>query len=211
MQTKLFDLGLIDFATVWDLQKSIHLKVKQGKMPSAIIVCQHKPVITIGKGSKKENILAKESELKELNIKTYSIERGGDVTYHGPGQLCAYPIVNLSYFKRNINYYLRTLEATILEVLSDFGINAKAIPGLTGVWIGQNKIASIGIAIKNWISLHGLSLNVKEADLVNFSLIRPCGMDIIMTSMEGILGKMVKINLVKETFIRRWYEKSNPA
>jgi len=195
MAFKLFDLGLADFQSAWDFQKKIFLQVKQKELFSALILCQHKPVITLGRKSKRENILTEETELERSNIKTYQIERGGDVTYHGPGQLCIYPIANLAYFKRDINWFLRSLEATLLEVLFDFGIKAEAIPGLTGIWVNstqtnvgveskQEKIASIGIAIRNWITFHGASLNIKRDDLANFSLIRPCGLDIIMTSME---------------------------
>ncbi|KPK43046.1 MAG: hypothetical protein AMJ78_00345 [Omnitrophica WOR_2 bacterium SM23_29] len=222
MAFKLFDLGLADFQSAWDFQKKIFLQVKQKELFSALILCQHKPVITLGRKSKRENILTEETELERSNIKTYQIERGGDVTYHGPGQLCIYPIANLAYFKRDINWFLRSLEATLLEVLFDFGIKAEAIPGLTGIWVNstqtnvgveskQEKIASIGIAIRNWITFHGASLNIKRDDLANFSLIRPCGLDIIMTSMEDVLGKEVRINRVKETLKRRWYETSNFA
>ena len=222
MAFKLFDLGLADFQSAWDFQKKIFLQVKQKELFSALILCQHKPVITLGRKSKRENILTEETELERSNIKTYQIERGGDVTYHGPGQLCIYPIANLAYFKRDINWFLRSLEATLLEVLFDFGIKAEAIPGLTGIWVNstqtnvgveskQEKIASIGIAIRNWITFHGASLNIKRDDMANFSLIRPCGLDIIMTSMESVLGKEVKINKVKEVLTRRWYERSDFA
>ena len=211
MQFKLFDLGLVDFQTAWNIQKSLHLQVRHKQLFSALILCQHKPVITLGRKSKQENILVKAAELKKLDIKTYEIERGGDVTYHGPGQLCVYPIVNLFYFKKDINWFLRSLEALLLEVLSEFRIKGVSPPDFTGIWIKREKIASIGIAIKNWITFHGLSLNVKKDDLANFSLIRPCGLDIIMTSMETALKKEVKINKVKEVLTRRWYETSNFA
>ena len=211
MEFKLFDLGLVDFQSAWDLQKRLYLKIKQGKLYCALILCQHKPVITLGRRSKEENILAKNGQLEKLGIKTYEIERGGDVTYHGPGQLCVYPIVNLIYFKKDINWFLRSLEALLIDVLSDFRIQSQSLPGMTGIWVEQKKIASIGIAIKNWITFHGMSLNVKKDDMENFSLIRPCGLDIIITSMETILQKEVKINKVKEVLTRRWYETSNFA
>jgi len=231
MDIKLFDLGLADFQSAWDFQKSVLLRVKQKELSSALILCRHLPVITLGRSGKRENILAGDSQLKRLNIKTYEVERGGDVTYHGPGQLCIYPVINLANFKKDINWYLRSLEALLLDVLSDFGIKAQTQSGLTGIWVNpvrsklprataaptaetsdgvkQKKIASIGIAIKNWITFHGASLNVKNDNLANFSLIRPCGMDIIMTSMESVVGGEVKIDKVKEILIRRWYEASN--
>lgn len=211
MEFKLYDLGLVDFQSSWDFQKNIFLKVRQGGLFSALILCQHKPVITLGRSSKGENILVQERRLKKLNIKIYEIERGGDVTYHGPGQLCIYPIVNLAHFKKDINWFLRSLESLLIEVLSDSSIQATALPGLTGIWIEQAKIASIGIAIKNWITFHGISLNIKQDDLANFGLIRPCGLDIIMTSMERVLEKEVRVDEVKEILTRRWYETSNFA
>jgi lipoate-protein ligase B len=206
MEFKLFDLGLVDFQSAWDFQKDVFLQVKQKKISYALILCQHRPTITMGRRSHKENILVNKEDLQRLNIGVYEIERGGDVTYHGPGQLCVYPIVNLAYFKKDIHWYLRSLEVVLLEALYEFGIEAQTKAGLTGVWVRQAKIASIGIAIRNWITLHGISLNIKQDDLKNFCLIRPCGLDIIMTSMEGILGKKVEIDRVKEILLRRWYE-----
>ncbi|MFH1578235.1 MAG: lipoyl(octanoyl) transferase LipB [Candidatus Omnitrophota bacterium] len=204
MKLEIFDLGLVDFKSAWDFQKNIFLRVKQGKIPSALILCRHLPVITLGRKANQENILAAHQELEALNIQTYEIERGGDVTYHGPGQLCAYPILNLSYFKKDINWLLRSLEAMLVGVLSEFGVKAQSLPGLTGVWIAQKKIASIAIAIKSWISFHGISLNIKSNDLRNFYLIRPCGLDIIMTSMESELKQEIKIDKVKASFLQNF-------
>jgi len=211
MKFEIFDLGLTNFRQSWDFQKSMLLRVKQKELSSALILCRHLPVITLGRSGKKENILAGDSQLKKLNIKTYEVERGGDVTYHGPGQLCIYPVIDLANFKKDINWYLRSLEALLLDVLSDFGIKAQTQSGLTGIWVKQKKIASIGIAIKNWITFHGASLNLKNDDLANFSLIRPCGMDIIMTSMEGILNQEVRFDKVKRVLTRRWHEASSFA
>jgi lipoate-protein ligase B len=211
MEFKLFDLGLTDFQSAWNFQKNVFSQAKQKEIICTLILCQHKPTITMGRQGHKENILVTKDDLERLNIGFYEIERGGDVTYHGPGQLCVYPIVNLAYFKKDINWFLRSLESLILETLSELGIKAEKKPGSTGVWVGQGKIASIGIAIKGWITLHGMSLNVKSSDLANFSLIRPCGQDIIMTSLENVLGEEVEIETVKEILIRRWYETSNFA
>jgi lipoate-protein ligase B len=157
----------------------------------------------LGRQAKKLNIKASGDELKKRGIPLYETERGGDVTYHGPGQLVVYPILNLDYFKRDIHLFLRRLEELAIQVLSDFGISGQRRPELTGVWVGDEKIVSIGIAIRNWITYHGLTLNIKKDDLPNFSLIRPCGMDIMMTSLESVLGKEVLIDSVKEILIRR--------
>ena len=208
---QVFDLGLKDYHSFWEFQKDTFLQVKLGKIRSALIFCRHQPVITLGRSSKQENVLVDQSRLDELRIKSYKIERGGDVTYHGLGQLCVYPIINLSYLKKDINWFLRSLESLLIGLLADFGIKAGIIPKNTGIWIDQSKIASIGISIRNWITFHGLSLNVSDADIGNFSLIRPCGQDIMMVSMERILGKKVKFEDVKERLKRRWHETSSFA
>lgn len=202
MRIQLFDLGLVDFQTAWFLQKTTFQQVKTQNLPSAFILCQHYPVITLGRKAKRENILADEKKLQELNIKTFEIERGGDVTYHGPGQLCVYPIINLAHFKKDINWYLRKLEAIGQLVLAEFDIKTQIKPGLTGIWVNNKKIASIGIAIRNWITFHGLSLNIDRDKKMNFSLIRPCGQDIIMTTMEDLKKEEVDIKRVKEVLVK---------
>lgn len=209
MQFEIFDLGLVDFKKAWDFQKQIFLKVKNRDLSSALILCQHNPVITLGRSGKRNNILISEAELKNKGkgIEVYDIERGGDVTYHGPGQLTAYPIFDLRYFNRDIHKFLRYLENAVISLLSDLNINAIKYPGLTGVWVGKQKIASIGIAIKNWITFHGLSINIKKNDLDNFRLIRPCGMDVQMTSLENILCTDIEIEDIKESVIQKFRTK----
>lgn len=201
MEFKIFDLGSIDFQKAWDFQKEIFQKVKNNYFKAALILCQHYPVITVGRLGKKENIKTLLNELKNRSIHIYEIERGGDVTYHGPGQLIAYPIFNLNYLRKDIHLFLRQLEEVVIDFLSDFGIKGLRHSGLTGVWIDKQKIASIGIAIKNWITFHGVSVNIKKEDLVNFQLIKPCGMDIEMTSLETILEKDIGIDEIKKNFI----------
>jgi len=203
MLFNIFDLGLVNFQKAEQFQKEVFKAVKNNFLKSALILCQHYPVITLGRQAKKLNIKASGEELKRRGIPLYEIERGGDVTYHGPGQLVVYPIFNLDYFKRDIHLFLRRLEELAMQVLSDFGIFSQSQPGLTGVWVENKKIASIGIAIRNWITYYGLAINIKRDDLSNFSLIRPCGMDIMMTSLESVLGEEVSVDSVKEILIRR--------
>lgn len=202
MQVRFFDLGLVNFKTAWDFQKEIFSKVKNNEFNAALIFCRHYPVITLGRNTDKNHILAKEGELKKEGISVYEIERGGDVTYHGPGQLIVYPVFNLNYFKKDIALFLRNLEEVAIMALADFSLLAKRRPGLTGVWCKDKKIASIGIAIRNWITYHGLSINIEKGDLRNFSLIRPCGMDIMMASMETILNKKISLDKVKKSVLR---------
>jgi lipoate-protein ligase B len=239
MEFKIFDLGSIDFQKAWDFQKEIFQKVKNNYFKAALILCRHYPVITVGRLGKKENIKTSLNELKNRSIHIYEIERGGDITYHGPGQLIAYPIFNLNYLRKDIHLFLRKLEEVVIDFLSDFGIEGLRYPGLTGVWIDKSrpfstnaydsnrkgrdksrsslkslialeegrdkqKIASIGIAIKNWITFHGVSVNIKKEDLVNFQLIKPCGTDIEMTSLESVLRRDVEIDDIKDRFIHNF-------
>ena len=206
MKFKSFDLGLVDYDYALSKQKELFVEVYNGKLDSALITCRHNPVITMGRRGACANIRVSEDELKNKGIALQKTERGGDVTYHGPGQLVAYPIVNLSYFKRDIHFFLRGLEKKAISFLKFFGVRAEVRPGLTGVWWGEQKIASIGIAIRKWIAYHGLAINVKRDDLENFSLIRPCGMDITMTSLESVLGRFVSIEEASEVLRRGWQD-----
>jgi lipoate-protein ligase B len=203
MPLNLIDLGLTDFASAWQKQREVFLSVRDGALGPSVIFCQHYPVITLGRQAKKNNILISESELKNKGIQLFKIERGGEVTYHGRGQLIAWPILDLGLFKKDIHAFLRYLEELVIDLLSDFGIRGERRAGLTGVWVEKRKIASIGIAIKSWISFHGLSINIKEEDLANFKLIRPCGMDIEMTSLERELGRQVEIDSVKTNLMQK--------
>lgn len=204
MPVKLIDLGLIDFTDAWQKQKELFLAVREGTRGPSVIFCRHYPVITLGSQSSRENILVSEEDLEEKGIQLYKIERGGEVTYHGPGQLIAWPIFDLRLFKKDIHIFFRYLEEIAIGLLSDFGIKGQRLAGFTGAWVEQRKIASIGIAIKNWISFHGLSINIKEEDMANFKLIRPCGMDIEMTSLERELGRPVEIDNVKINLMQKF-------
>ena len=213
MDFRVFNLGLVDFKKALQFQKKIFQEIKNNYFNSAFILCRHYPVITMGRQGSAENIKVSSFELRNRGIHMYEIERGGDVTYHGPGQLTVYPIFNLAYLKKDIHLFLRQLEGLVIDFLSDFGIKGLRYKGLTGVWIDKNKVASIGIAIRNWITFHGMSINIKKDDLDNFSLIKPCGMDIEMTSLETALGKNIEIEQMKEIFTHKfkdtflWYRK----
>jgi len=204
MQIEVFDLGLVEFKKAWDFQKKIFLSVKRGEFPLALILCEHYPVITLGRKASRKNILIDDARLFQKGIAIYEIERGGDVTYHGPGQITVYPVFDLHYLKKDINLFLRNLEQVVIDFLWDFGIKGARVAGLTGVWVDGKKIAAIGISIKNWITFHGLSLNLKEDDLVNFKFIKPCGMDIEMTSLELLLGRSIEVNGIKQALIHKF-------
>jgi lipoate-protein ligase B len=204
MENKILDLGLVDYPKALKLQKDNFELIKSGSLKSVLLFCRHYPVITLGRRASLNNIIVDMSILSSRGIAVYPVERGGDVTYHGPGQLVVYPLIHLKAFKKDIHFFLRRLEQTVMMVLSEFGIQACLKPGLTGVWVGERKICSIGITVRNWISYHGLALNISKKDLANFSLIKPCGMDIEMTSMETVLNKEICFIDVQRTFIRRF-------
>jgi lipoyl(octanoyl) transferase len=213
MDFKILDLGLIDYQNAWGLQKEAFQQVKNGRLNAALLICSHYPVITSGRtascagpGSlpQNKNILASRQELNNKGIGVYETQRGGDVTYHGPGQLTAYPVFNLGFLRKDIRWFLMKLESIIIRCLSDFGIDAHSRPGLTGVWVGKLKIASVGIAIKNWVTFHGLSINIMKNDLDNFNLIRPCGMDITMAALETFGAGQISMQSVKLSLIGKF-------
>jgi len=203
MEIDLIDLGYIDYISAYILQKKILEEIKLKLRKNTLIFCEHPHTITLGRKSNLQNILISKSELEKMGIKVYSVDRGGDVTYHGPGQLLIYPILDLSFWEKDIRKFLRRLEALILFTLRDFGIKSQILEDLRGVWVGEKKICSIGVGIKNWISFHGLSLNV-NTDLKYFDLIKPCGLDIRMTSIEEILRERQDINKVKEKILENF-------
>ncbi|MCM8792214.1 MAG: lipoyl(octanoyl) transferase LipB [Candidatus Omnitrophica bacterium] len=206
LKYQIFDLGRIDFIHAWNFQKEIFLKAKMHLIDSAIVLCEHDPVITIGRGGSKKEILASCQELNKMNIKILYADRGGKTTYHGPGQLVVYFIFNLNYFRKDLHYFLRWLEKLGISFLNKFNLKANSKAGLSGIWIDNKKIASIGICVKNWITYHGMSINVKKDVLDNFYFIRPCGMDIEMTSIESILGQDVLFSYAKRLFLSSFKE-----
>jgi lipoate-protein ligase B len=190
-KTLLVDLQTRDYHETWELQlRLVELRARE-LVPDVLLLVEHPHVITMGKSAKPENILSK-------NFPIYEVERGGDVTYHGYGQLVGYPIMNLTQRDKDIRRYVRGLEAALIETLDHFGISAQRIEGRTGVWMGeQKKIASIGVAVRSWITFHGFALNV-STDLSCFSTINPCGYDSgVMTSMTEQLGRPVSVPEVK--------------
>lgn len=194
----IIDLGFCDFERSLTIQKRLHQMRVEAKIPDTLILVEHQPVITFGKSGKPANLLVPNDILQRKGIKTYFIERGGDVTFHGPGQIVGYPIFYIKETLAGIRGMINKLESTLILTLNDFAIQALTRPKLVGVWIGEEKIASIGIAVKKWVTFHGFALNV-NTDLAYFDLIRPCGLDKVrMTSMAKILGKELNLNQVKE-------------
>lgn len=196
------DVGLIDYKKALDLQEKI-LQAKREKRieEDVLLLLEHPPTITIGKRGSREEILLDKVKLHKSGISIYEIGRGGRVTYHGPGQLVGYPILNLVNYGKDLHLYLRNLEEVIIRTLRGFDILAKRERGLTGVWVNGKKIASIGVQVKNWISMHGFALNV-NCDLNYFDLIKPCGMESkVMSSIAITLGRKVKMEDVTTSLI----------
>jgi len=195
------DLGLIPYAEAYALQKRIVAARKLGVLDDVLILCEHPHVITQGRNGKREHLLASESVLRQKSVEFFETSRGGDVTYHGPGQIVAYPILNLGAIRRDIVWYVRMLEEAMIRATAEFGILAGREAGKTGVWVGEEKtsekLAAIGVHISRWVTSHGLAYNV-STDLRNFDLIVPCGIaDRKATSLEKLLGRSVKLGEVK--------------
>ncbi len=192
------DLGLIDYQEAWDLQKEIHQLHYDNNIDDIILLLEHPHTYTLGKTAHRENLVGDDKYLKENNISVYDIDRGGDITYHGPGQLVGYPIIDLTKWQRDTHKYLRALEDVIINVCKDYGLDAGRIKNLTGVWIEDRKIAAIGIKVSRWITMHGFAFNI-NTDLNLFNGIIPCGItDKAVTSLR----KELKLNDVPLTEVK---------
>lgn len=177
------DLGLVPYGEALDLQRQLCDDRIAGRIGDTLLLLEHPPVMTLGRGWKQSSLPIEPEALRRRGIEVFDIERGGDVTYHGPGQLVGYPILQLQDHKPDLHWYLRQLEGALIAALGSLGIPAQRRDGLTGVWAGTRKIASIGIHVRQWVTFHGFALNV-TTDLSPFSLIIPCGIpDVEMTSV----------------------------
>jgi lipoyl(octanoyl) transferase len=216
-RTRYINLGLIDYQDAWNYQTSLFEKVlgvksenrslpenQQHLTENFLLFCQHPHVYTLGKSGKEDNLLVKTDELKGIGATYYHINRGGDITYHGPGQIVGYPIIDLENFFTDIHRYMRFLEEAVIQTIAEFGVSAGRIPGLTGVWINHDngkparKICALGVKTSRWVTMHGFALNV-NTDLNYFSHIVPCGIsDKEVTSLQKELGNEVELKEVEE-------------
>jgi len=198
------NLGRTRFGSVWELQKSIHTAVAENRFEDIFITNEHEHVYTLGKGGNANHLLAGESDLTEAGAEFYSIDRGGDITYHGPGQIVGYPILNLERFKKDIHWYLRQLEEVIIRTLKHFDMEGIRSEGETGVWIGSEKIAALGIKVSRWVTMHGFAFNVNP-DLAYFGKIIPCGIfHKGVTSMAEILKEDITISNVSPVLLQEF-------
>jgi lipoate-protein ligase B len=195
------DLGLMGYAEAWELQKRIVAARKAGSIEDVLLFCEHPHVITLGRSGNRSNLLAGDSILRQKGIEYFETSRGGDITYHGPGQVVGYPILNLGAIKRDVVWYVRSLEEVMIRATADFGIAAQREAGKTGIWVGEGaaaeKLGAIGVHISRWVTSHGFAYNV-ATDLRYFDLIVPCGIaERKTTSFEKLLGRCVSLNEVK--------------
>lgn len=218
MQTVLFqDLGLIDYKIGWDLQEELFQSVAATKFANRsleptqqiltqnhLLFCEHPHVYTLGKSGHPENLLIDAAGLEQINASYYKINRGGDITYHGPGQLVGYPILDLDHFFTDIHLYLRKLEDVIIHTMADYGLKGERYPGYTGVWLDAEdpskarKICAMGVRASRWITMHGWAFNV-NTDLAYFNHIVPCGIeDKSVTSLQYELGRQIDMLLLKQ-------------
>jgi lipoyl(octanoyl) transferase len=175
----------MEYAAAFDWQQQLVAQRKTGAIPDQLILLEHPHTITMGRNGHVENLLAGDDVLASAGIAFHPTDRGGDVTYHGPGQIVGYPIMDLREWKRDVGAYVRAIEQTLIDTLADFGIQAGRIPKLTGVWVDDRKIAAIGVHLSRWITSHGFALNV-STDLRYFQYIVPCGLTKPVTSMAQL-------------------------
>jgi lipoate-protein ligase B len=202
MMLHCIDLGLVDYSQALAWQEALVQERCRGAGDDTLLLLEHPPVFTLGRGADERNILAPQQ------TPVYRVSRGGDVTFHGPGQLVGYPIIDLTAHGRDVHAYLRALEAVLIEALADYGLEAQRKTGLTGVWVSEQKIASIGVGVRRWITYHGFALNV-DPELAYFAAIVPCGLaGVRMTSMAECLTHPVSViemkGRVAEIFARRF-------
>ncbi len=195
MTTALLDFGRREYGQIWELQKQLVAARAADRVQDTLILVEHEPVITLGRKTTAENF-------RPQNIPVFQVERGGDATFHGPGQLVGYPIIKL--VEPDVHKFLRQLEEVLIRTASDLGVDSNRKEGHTGVWSGGKKLASIGVAIINWVTYHGFALNV-NTDLKYFQLIKPCGLDPnTMTSMKKISGKEIDMGRVKQRIVENF-------
>jgi lipoyl(octanoyl) transferase len=211
-------LGLVEYGAAWELQRRLVAARKAAAVPDVLLLCEHPHVITLGRNGMLANLLASDRVLRQMGVSFFETDRGGDITYHGPGQLVGYPILNLAEIRRDVAWYMRSLEEAMIRATSEFGVASRRVPGRTGVWVdvpagsgsnlardtagGEEKLAAIGVHLSRWVTSHGFAYNVKT-DLRYFDLIVPCGIaGKRPTSLEKILGRRAEMKEVAPRIVK---------
>ncbi len=203
---QVLDLGLESYAVTLSRQEELVGRRFREEAPDTLILVEHPPVVTLGRAKTRANLLLGPAELAGRGVEYFEITRGGDATYHAPGQLVGYPIFDLRRRGRDVLRFCRDVEAALIASLADFGLAARGIAGEAGVWVGDRKIASLGISVRRWITFHGFALNV-TTDLTGFQVIRPCGKDHeVMTSMAALLSRPIPMTEVRRHVGQRFVE-----
>ena len=193
--------GVLDYAEGLRLQRERVAARKAGVIPDTLLLLEHPHVYTLGRNAKKENLLLSAEQLASRGAQVFEIDRGGDVTYHGPGQLVGYPILDLGQHRRDIAWYMRSLEEVLIAVARDYGIEAGRLAGAPGVWVGNDKLAAMGVHISRWVTSHGFAFNV-NTDLHYFDWIVPCGLrDKGVTSLQKLLGRRLEMDEVADKVV----------
>ena len=194
------DLGSAPYQQTWDMQKKIQSQRINNEIDDTVLLVEHEPVYTFGKNANENHLLQNYPE----DVKVFHVERGGDITFHGPGQLVGYPIIDLHNYKMSISWYMRSLEAVIINTLNHYGIAAEHKKSPTGVWVKEEKIAALGVRISRWVTMHGFALNV-NTELHYYDGIIPCGIfEYGVTSMKNLLGTAIKMDEVKKLLIKEF-------
>jgi lipoyl(octanoyl) transferase len=197
-------LGTVGYEEAHALQKELQAKRIAGEIGDTVLMLEHYPVLTLGRSAREAHVLASRETLEARGVTTHEVGRGGDVTYHGPGQLVAYPIIDLKPDRRDVRKYVWSLEETMIRTCADFGLDASRIEGLNGTWIGDRKVGAVGVRISRWVTMHGLAINA-NTDLSHFELIVPCGIqDKEVTSISRELGRQVGVARVMEPLARHF-------
>jgi lipoyl(octanoyl) transferase len=204
MQCHVEQLGLVSYADGLRLQSELVAQRKAGAIPDTLLLLEHLHVYTLGRNAKKENFLISGEQLVARGAQVFEIDRGGDVTYHGPGQLVGYPIIDLAQHRRDIAWYMRSLEEVFIAVAGEYGLEAGRLAGAPGVWVGNDKLVAMGVHISRWVTSHGFAFNV-NTDLRYFDGIVPCGLrDKGVTSLQKLLGRRVEMDEVGEKVVRHF-------
>lgn len=200
------DLGVIDYKDAWDLQKKLFNSRYQKEIDDTLLLLEHPHTYTLGKTADRKNLIAEDKFLDQNKISVYDIDRGGDITYHGPGQIVGYPIIDLTGWQEDTHKYLRALEEIIINTCAEYNITAGRNKEYTGVWVGDKKIAAIGIKVTRWITMHGFAFNV-NTDLSLFDGIIPCGIKgKKVTSIQNELSRTIDVNEVKSIILKKFTE-----
>ncbi len=199
-------LGVVPYAAASELQAALVEQRRAGSTPDRLLLLQHPPVITLGVNARtsREHIVASEERLRRLEIAVHETGRGGDVTYHGPGQIVGYPVIDLRPDRRDVHRYVRDIEEVLIRTSAVFDVEARRVPGLTGVWVGDEKLGAIGVRISRWVTSHGFAFNV-STDLSHFRLIVPCGLhERDVTSLDQLLGRAVPVSTVEDALAEQF-------